>query len=175
MVRITGSLDFSDHAVKYVAFGRDDARTRTARGALLLQELGPLKEAVMTAWRRTYTQMPALYVEHTGPKLTARPGHEDPEGFVSWPGLTAATAMLGDRPKLRGLCEQFSKQVKELDDEWFRARTELTRTNPQASNTDVALYHRDILRSLPAEGLRPRLAAHTTYAAILSHIDELVT
>jgi len=167
--RISGSLDLTGDQVRYVSFGRDDARSMTARGVLLLQELKPLKEAIMAAWHRiSVQQRPPLYIED------ATQVDGTTHGYAPWSGLDATVAMLGDRPRLRTLCRTFTDQLKELGSGWFRARAAWKAAGLKPSDAEVGA---DYIGGTKVAGIGgPELLTNTraTYNAIITHLDELV-
>jgi hypothetical protein len=155
--------------VKYAALGGEEPRGTTARGALRLRELGPLKDAAMAAWRRLGVEgVPALHVP-----VSASAENIAEHDFVPWSDFDDAVRMLSiDDPMLRSRCDAFVEALSYADECWFRTRLRLRAAG--SSRTDF--IHLQFTHSYwgGRKGLKIVEDARAAYVALLQHLDGLV-
>jgi hypothetical protein len=168
VVRVVGALNFLGDRAEYIAFGRDEPRGATARGTLRLKELGPLKDAAMTAWRRLGIEgFPAFYAHPASPIAVEK----KPE--FEWRVFAHARNMLSiDDQTLTERCDEFVEKVKRGDDCWFAARAQLD----ERSKMDLPAIRWQLAEGHWGDRKGQQIIddAHAAYVMLLRHIDGLV-
>jgi hypothetical protein len=141
----------------------------SATAILRLQELGPLKDAAMTAWKRLACEgLPSLVVPAKGADDAA--GDCD---FVSWTDFDDAVRMLSiEDSTLDALCRQFLQKLSYADTCWLRTRARLR----MAGSTRADLIH--FVFTHADHGGRDGAAivedAREAYTALLRRVGELL-